>query len=115
MALKKKPHALIFYPVSEPVDINSVVLPTQEGDSVSITGQLTPISAQAAFERFGVDLARPHLWLCDVDDANIAAVTVGSRAVYGSREFRQRTPIQRWDAIPVMSYAECLLEEKEYL
>lgn len=115
MALNYKPHTLTFYPVTESVNVSSVVEIPIEGAGVTIEGQLTPMTSQAAFERFGVELQQPHLWMCDDDDANISAVVVGSVATYGSRKFQQKTPVMVWDAIPSISCVECVLEEREYV
>ena len=113
MPLKKKPHTLSFTPVSESVDSSWVAQPPSEGTAVSVDGQLTPISSQSAFERFGVELSRPHLWMCDDTDAS--SIKVGYKATVGSREFFVKSPPMIWDAIASISCMECVLEEKEYI
>lgn len=115
MALKKKPHTLTFYAVSENTNSDDVVQPPTFAEAgVEIRGQLTPMDATAAFNKYGVELERPHMWLCDDDDPGIGSTTVGSKATSGSREFYVKTPAEIWNAIPAMSFADILLEEKEY-
>ena len=113
MALPRKPHTLTFAPVTEPLDAENVVQPPTEGNAVSIQGQLTPLTSQAAFDRFGVELSRPHLWMCD--DTDSSSIKVGYRATYGSRKFEVKSPPMIWDAISAISCAECVLEEREYI
>lgn len=115
MALKKKPHTLTFYAVSENTNSDDVVQPPTFAEAgVEIQGQLTPLTAQAAFDRYGVNLDRPHQWFNDDDDPGIGSTGVGSKATSGSREFYVKTPAEIWNAIPAMSFADILLEEKEY-
>ena len=113
MALRKKPHTLSFTPVTETTNGSYEVQPAAEGTAVSVDGQLTPISSQAAFERFGVELSRPHLWMCDDTDAS--SIKVGYKATVGSREFFVKSPPMIWDAIASISCMECILEEREYI
>lgn len=112
MALATKPHTLSFFAASETLDANGMVqVPTYAG-AQTVAGQLTPMTANAAYERTLLALSRPHLFLYEIADES--KVNVGNKATLGSRVFEVMSPPMKWDAIAANSCMECVLEEREF-
>ncbi len=73
----------------------------------TIRGQLTPMSAQAAMERTGVELDRPHLFMWDSADDIEPMDLLQS----GGRYFVASKPMEVWDAEPITAHRTIALEE----
>jgi hypothetical protein len=115
MALLFANHTLTFRPVTEPTSAEGDVQTPIEGADVEVTGQLSPLTSQAAFERFGVDLSRPHRWRYEIEDES--SVKVGYVATYGSRKFEVKAPPMKHQAdglVESLNCMECVLEEREF-
>lgn len=110
MALFRKPHTLTLSEASEVIGGDSIVETTDhEVTAVTVLGQLTPESSASAFERYGVETSRPHLFMFEI--ADVGKVAVGNRFVLGEREFVVRTPVQIWNAETRTAHATAILEE----
>lgn len=114
MSLLLKPHTLAVYAVSQTKDANDVVqVPTYAVSPVNITGQLTPESASAVYERTLVTLVNPHMFMFDL--ADIGSIKKGDKCVKGTRTFEVMTRPTQWDAESSTSCAVAYLEEREFI
>jgi hypothetical protein len=114
MALLFAEHTLTFTVVTEETDGDGVVQIPEEGSSEDVTGQLSSMTASAAYERFGVDLTRPHSFLYELADED--NIKVGYKAEYGDRVFEVSAPPMKNAAggdFADLDYMECVLEERE--
>lgn len=113
MALATKMHTLTFTPITEDTDASSVVQIPGGGAGVEVAGQLTPMNADAAFRATGLELNRPHLWLCDDTDAPSIKPKYPATQSSTGRKFTVVSPNEIWNAIPAQAFMSCVLEEKE--
>lgn len=109
MPLAYKPHVLGVYSASE-IEASGNVLGTERIASTSVTGQLTPMSARQLTESWGIEIERPHLFLCDLADRGL--VNEGDWLTHGDRKFFVRTK-QIWDAEPSTACCAFALEEMD--
>ncbi len=70
-------------------------------------GQLMPMTAQAALERTGVQLDRPHEWLWDSALDN----EVGDLLIIAGRWFIAKAPQEILDAEPITQHRRVVLAE----
>lgn len=120
MSLIFKPHTLTPKPASQAVNTGTdkSVEPPVYTAATNITGQVTPKSAQAMLERFGVDLAKPHLFLCDTD--HLASLVVGDRligvspALLAGRIFQIAAPARVHAAGIMGDHVSVALEELDF-
>lgn len=111
MALQLRPHTFTIAPVTiEDSGEGSAGTPTF-GAAVTLLGQITPLSQDAAFRITGVELSRPHRVM--VNEADASYLTVGAKVTFGSRTFIVRTPPEIWNAESTTSYASAVIEEEE--
>lgn len=111
MALPRKPHSLRYVPVEATIDEKVVMIPTWDGESWGFGGQITPGGYSAVLERFGVELERPALLLCDLEAG--AMMTEGGRVLHHERTYGVKAPPKLWDATSP-TFAEVLLEELDH-
>ena len=113
MAVKKKTHSLIFYPITETPNGTTKIVPVPtNGTGVTVLGQLTPMSSDAIFKATGLDLTNGYLFLCDVGDADSCGVNRWAQDEDGNVYMVKSLP-KRWNAISVQSFAEVYLEQME--
>lgn len=116
MSLLFAEHTLTFTPVTEETNAESEVQIPTEGTPVEVVGQLSVLTSQTAFDRFGIELSRPHRFRYEIEDED--SVKVGYKATYGSREFEVKLPPKKHDAggeLASLDCMECVLEEREYI
>ena len=109
MALKRRPHSIAIESAEDLTDGASNVLNTAFTATQTVKGQITPERASSSFERWGVEVAKPHLCLVNVEDAE--HLKIGDRAKYGVRLFRVIAGPSIWDAVSRVSCAALLLDE----
>lgn len=85
MALRRKPHSLAVYGVSDDADNHGVAVNPLDEDAETIRCQVTPMSVQVAFEQYGVEAKRPHLVLCD---PGAVTVKIGQKVVWNTKVYR---------------------------
>lgn len=110
MPLRLKPHTLTLIEASEDVGGDLVV----EGVSYTLTaqtvrGQVTPLAASVAYEKYGVAVKAPHEFLFEIPDTD--KVVFQSRFAMGARVFQVSSVVRVWDAEPRTSCASCMLDE----
>lgn len=116
MAVARKTHTLTFYPLTETPNSTTKLVPVPtEGAGVEVAGQLTPVSAKAAFEAIGLELTNPYLFLCDVGP--ITSVPIKVNVAAEDEDGYSYVVVARpmlWTAIPAQSYAQVYLEQTEF-
>lgn len=112
MALPYKPHSLRYQPVTEHLnEFNVELIPSWDGESFEFRGQLTPGAYAMVVERFGIELAKPCLLLCDLETG--ALMTEGGRVLKDGRTYSVKTPPKLWDAV-TPTFAEMAVEELDH-
>lgn len=112
MALAYKPHSLRYYPPSKhQTDLGVQRVPSWDGQSFEFRGQVTPGAYSLVVERFGIELEKPMLLLCDLEDGDL--MRVGGVVVHADRRYGVKAPPKRWQAI-APTYAEVVLEELDH-
>lgn len=110
MPLFRKPHTLTLIEAVELVDGGGVVETTDhEATAVTVRGQVTPESAATVFERYGVEVSRPHLFMFNTADVDL--VQIGNRFALGARTFVVRAGPNIWNAESRTEHATAILEE----
>lgn len=112
MSLLYAPHTVVCYPPVDSVAGNAVIGTDRTVAEKTISCQITPMTPGRAFDSFNLpsEVKRPHLLLTNQEYAPY--IREGSRLTYGTREFTVVTPTEIWDAIPGISCAAAVLEEK---
>lgn len=105
--LFRNPHIGFHYRAEDCVAPSLRVGGTVYGDKYGLVGQLTPMTAQAALEKTGVEIDRPHLWLWSRD----RDISVGDLLVIQGRYFVAARPQEVWDAEPVTAHRSVVLTE----
>ena len=89
------------------------------GEIFNINGQLTPISASAAFEKFQVNVSRPHLFMWD--DEGFASMQeaagqfpIGSLLEYANQKYRVVSAVQVFDINNEARNNTCVVEQLQY-
>lgn len=108
MALQRKPHAVTVVEADEQQDPFGTVSHVDFENGTARNVQITPMMASVALTRFGLDAAKPHQLLDDLDGYDL--YRVGYRVVYGTRLFAVKA-VMKWDAEPTTSCVEVVLEE----
>lgn len=107
--LTYKPHSVtVTVPQGSPLPGGGAGTPDQVGEA-TVACQVTPVSADAVYDKFGVEVARPHLLMANATDEPYFALN--GTVMMGSREFRVSAPNKLWNAIPAISFVEVLLDE----
>ena len=109
MSLLLKPHTVAVQPAEEVLDALGTVVGPDFRTGSSVKGQLTPEASTSVFERWGLELLRPHLFLCDAPDAVL--FKTGYRVTFAGRTFRVMADPKVWDAEASTSHAEIALDE----
>lgn len=115
MALLFAEDTVTFITRTQPARGDGTVEVPAEGESNAVTGQLHTLTAQTAFERYGVELDRPVLFLLNREDAG--SIAVGMKATKGSRTFEVRVaPFgeEPSSELSDLDYMECILEERQF-
>lgn len=112
MALPIKPHTLRYYPPRERLtDLGVQRVPSWDGESFGFRGQLTPGAYSMVVERFGIELEKPMLLLCDLEHGD--HMVVGGIVTHAERRYAVKAPPKRWQAI-APTFAEVALEELDH-
>lgn len=115
MAVLFPRHTLTFSPMTEPVQGDGSVNVPEEGDGEEVVGHLSPMNSQTAYEKFGVELNRPHRFRYEIADES--RVKVGYKATFDSRTFEVSAPPRKHELgsefVPVDTM-QCVLEEREF-
>lgn len=108
MPLLRRPHTASVLDAENLVHGAGAVVGATRTAAQTVRGQLTPISASTAFEQWGIELQRPHLWLCNESDDG--KFKEGDYLEINARRYTVRG-IKRWTALNPLNCLECLLEE----
>lgn len=112
MALPIKPHTLRYFPpVERLTDLGVQRVPSWDGESFEVRGQVTPGAYALMVERFGIELEKPMLLLCDLEAGDL--MTVGGTLVFDGRRYAIKAPPKRWQAI-APTFAELAIEELDH-
>lgn len=108
MSLKVKPHS---WTVTERVkgQTTGVANSGTDGTGHNITGQITPISAEAAYQQFGVEARNTFVALMDSGDARYH--TIEAEVTYGTRTFKVAGDPTTYSGIGAADHAGVLLVE----
>lgn len=104
-----RPHSFSVYRGSDTLEAGSAVRIAGVGYGLvwAGSGQLTPMSAQAALERTGVEMDRPHLLMFGGEGAILPGDMVGC----GGRWFEVMRPVEVWDAVAQVACHTVVLSE----
>lgn len=105
----EKPHTALIKVCSEK-RAGSQVKGVEFTDGATITGQLTVKDQQWIFERWGIKVERPALWMCDLDDATFKK---GDRLLIDGTEWTVEAHPQRHEADTETSHATAPLDRRE--
>lgn len=109
MALFIRPHTVTVFAPDFPIDSLGVVLVEGPVGGQEVRGQVTPLSSAMAFERWGLQLARPYEFLCDPGDAN--RFVPNGWVWFGGRTFKIRATPMVFEGIAAADHAAVPLEE----
>lgn len=107
MPLAYQPHSWTLVSASELIQSDTVV-GTDHDPSITMRGQITPMSASASYEKWGLELSRPHLALTGLEHQD--DVKVGDRFEMSGRKFTVKAK-KIWNGLPGADCLEIALEE----
>ena len=112
-----KPHKAIIQQVTEAIDgtTKSVYVPTYPIISNNTPCHIYPLSQQASFEKYAVDMKRPHEMLMELKYQTF--VEPGNWVKKGNRVFVMKSPPQIFDGggpVKAADHCSVLLEEMQY-
>lgn len=112
MALARRPHSAVHYPVTKTTSSGRVDVPT-DGTAKTIRCQITPMNAESAFRTFGGDisLSQPHLMLVNID-AYTRTIKSADKVVYGGFRFYVNAAPMIWEAGVSTDCIQILLEKE---
>lgn len=110
MSLAFKPHSIAIYAITDTADSQSVAANPTDGAATTVYGQVTPLTAAEAFDKYGVDASRPYLVLTD---ANAATVTVGQKVVWLTRSYRVVKAAETFESIGVADHSAFVMQFSE--
>lgn len=103
----RTPHSLTVYH-AEALIAGSAVVGTERTEGQAFLGQVTPMSAKESFEKWGLEIARPHLLLTPL--ANRGLFKEGDHLGFDGREFIVKA-VMVWNALPGADCVQAALEE----
>jgi hypothetical protein len=107
--VRRKPHTLTVSLPSDKVDgTTSRVTGVTQATGVAVRGVLMPKTFVYAAERFNIECARPHLFLCDVGD--FARFKAGGRATSGGLTYVVKV-VQKKEALGGADHVAVLLDQ----
>jgi hypothetical protein len=114
VSLRRKPHTATHTVVSESHTGGRVDVPV-EGATRTISGQLTPMTADSVFRTFAGDLTvgRPHMWLCD-DDAYNRTIKAGDKFTISGVKYYVNAAPMHWGAGTSTNCIQILLEMEQH-
>lgn len=112
--LDEKPHTLTIFEQDAAIDpdtkVRQVVV-TDPVPAVTLCGYLVPLTSEAAFKYWGVELRRPHDFFVDVCD--VPAVHAGMVAEQGNRKFAVAAEPITMEFGTECDHGRILLEERQ--
>lgn len=109
MSMVERPHTAVLKSVADKV-VSDVVAGVERTVGASHLGQLTVKAPAFAFEKYGLEIGRPALWMCNVADATFKA---GDHFEVGGVTWIVVTDPQVHDADSETSHATALLKRAE--
>lgn len=110
MGLVLKPHSVTVFAPSKASVGGKPGTVAWSGVGASRMVQITPMSAEAAFQRAGVEVSRPHLLLDEPEGAS--SYPINAKVTLGSRTFYVVGPPEVFDGIAdAASHCSVLLKE----
>lgn len=111
MSLMFRPHTVVVNKRTKGLS-GGVATSGTLASTVSVQGQLCPAGEFKGFyEQFGMDFNNPMMFLCDQADAD--EFKIETEVVYGGLTYIVKADPQVWDAIPLISCAAVVLEQKK--
>lgn len=107
MPLAYQPHSWTVQIASEVIQSDDV-LGTDRTAGATIRGQITPMAANVAYEKWGLELNRPHLALMGTEYEGV--FKTGDWFEMNGRLFSVKA-IKVWNALPGVNCLEAALEE----